>query len=109
MPSESMPSESMPSESMPSTRSAGMPISLNMSQADNIQPSLQAIKKIALDFRLNVLNAHNIVLHKFPLLVALPPISTPSIGRTRILIAYSMITLRIIVSKKYLRIIQISF
>ena len=57
-----------------------MPISLNMSQEENIQPSLQAIeKKITLDLHLKV---HNSVL------VALPLAPT--------------ITLGIIVSNKYL-------
>lgn len=95
---------------MPSTRYAGMLISLNMSPAENTQLSFLGIeKKIVLDLRLlNVLNAldQNIVLRK---LVALPPISTPSMWKTQKLITYSMITLGIIVSMKYLHNIQISF
>lgn len=78
-------------------RSAGMPTSLNMSQAENIQPSLQTIEKEITLHR--SLNAHDSVLHKSLLMVvALPLMSTPSMGRTGILMAHSTITLGIIVS-----------
>ena len=55
---------------MPSMPS-GMPISLNMIQAENIQLSFQAIEKIELDFRL--LKARHSALHKIPLLFPSKP------------------------------------
>ena len=77
-------------------RSAGMPIALNVSKAENIQPSLQVIEKITtLEISLNI---QDTVPHKYPPLVALPTITTPTMWRTRMLIMHSTITLIIIVS-----------